>query len=459
MNIKKTILLGLVIGMSLAAYAQTVPLQIRDSLQHILDNFLMEDDIPGGIMAVHHRSDNWIWKGQGGVANIATMQAADTAFHYRIGSVSKNFMAVTILHLVDKGILSLNDTIGQWLSPTLINAIPYSEQITIKQLLNHTSGIYSYTDDTAFLLTLLTNPNASFTPNDLINIALTYPPNFLPGTNWAYNNTGYVLLTKIVETATGMSYASYATDSLLAPLALTSTYYPDTTIIATNHMRCYADYNVDMVLEDYTDVTTTWATGSGEIVATLDDQIRYFNALLDGQLISPTAYNELRTPFYPSSSYTYGLGMYIIDSVLVGHSGLYFSTTGLWYYEDLDVVIAYQFNRFDVDTYNKILLRIYQLLTSSTVSVREPTSQAYIDIYPNPAKHTVSIQLNEDADSMDKLVIYDAMGKVVKSYTLLPTANQLTIDVRDVNSGMYILAIYGDGHLLGKKKLIIASYQ
>ena len=453
MNYKKKILLCIAISLTISAKSQ-VPSQIKDSLQSILNTFIIENTIPGGIMAVQHRTDNWIWKGQSGISNINTMQSADTTFYYRIGSISKNFMATTVLHLVDRNILSLNDNIEMWLDSTLFNNIPYGNQMTIRNLLNHTSGLYNYVYDSAFAVNLRTNPNAFFTTDSLINIALSHPPEFIPNTNWKYTNTGFVILTKIIESATGVTYQQYATDSILTPLGINSSYYPDTNIILENHMRCYADYDNNNILEDYTDVTTTWAVGAAEIVSKLDDQLMYFNALIDENIISPSAYNEMITPLPTNSTSSYGLGIYTVDSTMIGHGGIYFNTSGLWYLVDLNVIVAYNFNLRNVDAYSKILQKTHHLLSSNITNIEESKQQKLTSIFPNPVNNILNIVFNENINQKAKLLLYDMNGKLMKSFVFFEE-NSITLDVSNISSGTYILKIFVENEMMETKKIII----
>jgi len=425
--------------------AQIIPWGVADSLQKILDDCVINNNSPGGIMIVHSRSDNWTWKGQSGIANISTMQQADTSMFYRIGSISKNIMAVTILHLVDNSILSIHDTIGKWLDTTLTNKIAYSEHITLKHLLNHTSGIFSYTDDFNLMNSLLTDPNASFTSDSLISIALSHPPDFFPGDSMKYNNTGYVILTKIIESACGMSYYQYATQNILNPTGLNNTFFPDTNVIFQNHMRCYADFDFNSILEDYTQVSPTFAIGAGEIISTLDNQIHYFNTLIDGNIISQSSYNELLSP-HPGSEYS--LGTTIIPGLIMGHAGNYFNTSGLWYFETLDVVIAFNFNLNLVDFNNGILIPVYLLLSKPDLSVQNyNTNNDLIHIYPNPADEELTIEINEPSE----ITITDMNGQIVWN----THASQLvsSYEISMLPAGVYnFIAVNSKG--IASKKLI-----
>ena len=432
--------------------AQTAPSIISDSLQQILANCVELENIPGGIVAIHHRSNNWVWKGQQGVANVTTMQVADTTFHYRIGSISKNVLAATVLHLVEHNLLSLDDGIEMWLDPSITSQMPYSNQITIKQLLNHTSGLYSYTGDQSFLLALLTNPDTSFSFIDIVDISLSHPPDFIPGTNWNYNNTGYVILTDIIESASGISYHQYATDSILTPLGLNNTYFPVANNIPTNHMRCYADYSQDGILEDYTDLNTTWALGAGEIVSTLEDQLTYFNQLLDGHVILETSYNEMRTPVAPHPTFTYGLGLVILNNTIIGHGGSYFNTSGLWYFEDLDVIVAYQFNLHKIESYENFLFKIHALLSNENLSTNESEiNQPVFNLFPNPADDYLSIYTEENKGTLH---FKDLAGRTLK--TMKIEAGTTKIDLIDLTSGVYLVILIDEQrNIIGQQKVVV----
>jgi D-alanyl-D-alanine carboxypeptidase len=431
--------------------AQSPPTVVSDSLQQILVDFVELDDIPGGIVAVHHRGQNWVWKGQQGFANVTTLQNADTTFHYRIGSISKNILAATVLHLAENNLLSLDDGIEMWLDPSITSQMPYSDQITIKHLLNHTSGLFSYTDDQPFLLELLTNPSATFTFNDIVGVSLSHPPDFIPGTNWSYNNTGYVILTDIIESAAGISYHQYATDSILTPIGMNNTYFPVSNTIPTNHMRCYADFFQTGTIDDYTDITTSWALGAGEIVSTLDDQLTYFNALLTGNVISQASYTEMRTPVAPNPTFTYGLGLAINYNTIIGHGGSYFNTSGSWYFEDLDVFVIYQFNLHKVTAFENFLFKIHTLLSNDDLSISAPDmNQTNFKLFPNPADDYLSIYTENNAGTLH---FTDLTGRTTK--IIMVEAGTTKIDLVDFTPGVYMVVFVDEqNNFVGQQKVV-----
>jgi D-alanyl-D-alanine carboxypeptidase len=137
--------------------------------------------------------------------------------------ITKTFVSTVALQLVGEGRLSLDDTVEQWL-PGLI---PGGEQITVRQLLNHTSGLFNYTDDEAFISEVLTNPLQPHTPQQLITLANSYPPRFPAGTSWSYSNTGYIVAGLILERVTHQSMSQLIQQRITRPLRLRLTSLPE----------------------------------------------------------------------------------------------------------------------------------------------------------------------------------------------------------------------------------------
>jgi D-alanyl-D-alanine carboxypeptidase len=158
-------------------------------------------------------------------------RAARPSDRFRIGSVTKSFVATVVLQLVGEGRLGLDDPLERWLP----GAVPGGERITIRQLLNHTSGLYNYTD--ALLGPLLAKPTRqayqqlaarSFAPRALVAMATRHRPLFPPGTRFAYSNTNYILLDLVVERVTGARLAAQLHRRIVQPLGLEATELPGT---------------------------------------------------------------------------------------------------------------------------------------------------------------------------------------------------------------------------------------
>ena len=160
---------------------------------------IVNDGVPGAIGLARHGSQ--VTVATSGLADVATQTPMAAGDRVRVGSLTKTFVATVVLQLVAQHVLSLSDTVGRWLPGLVRNGA----SITIQELLQHTSGIYSYTNDPGFQRALATDPTRVWRPTELVRIAVTHPLLFPPGTSFAYSNTDYVLLGMIIQAATGQS--------------------------------------------------------------------------------------------------------------------------------------------------------------------------------------------------------------------------------------------------------------
>ena len=205
------------------------------------------------------------------------MRVAD---RYRIGGLTKSFTATVVLQLVREKKLALGDTVEHWLPGVISNG----DAISIRQLLNHTSGISDYVRDPAYLAPYLAGDLTHvFDPRAGVQIAADQGPLFAPGSQLSYSNTNYVLLAMIVEAATGNTIASELQARLFQPLGLRHTSFPTSPEIHGPHVHGY------VFLDDGPFDVTSWSpSGSGAaaaIVSNTDDVARFYRALLRGRLL------------------------------------------------------------------------------------------------------------------------------------------------------------------------------
>ena len=172
-------------GVRAGAPAQSA---FQAAIQHIVN-----DGVPGAIGYERHGSQVTVTTS--GLADLATQTPMAAGDRVRIGSVTKTFVATVVLQLVAEHRLALGDTIARWL-PGLV---PGGGGITVQELLQHTSGIYSYTSDPGFQQALQAHPTRVWQPAELVHIAVAHPPLFSPGTAFAYSNTDYILLGLIIQ--------------------------------------------------------------------------------------------------------------------------------------------------------------------------------------------------------------------------------------------------------------------
>jgi D-alanyl-D-alanine carboxypeptidase len=292
----------------------------RAALQAALDQI-----VATGATAALARVDSpsGSWRGASGVAVLGRPAPAPAGGQFRAGSITKTFVATVVLQLVGERRLRLEDTLERWLP----GAIPNGTHITIRHLLQHTSGVFDYTAVLfATIEDVLSARYHTFRPEELVAVAAGQPPVFEPGTSWEYSNTNYVLLGMIVRQVTGHPYAAEVTKRILRPLRLHGTELPGTDIaIHGPHAHGYEPLPQDgeIVPVDFTELNPSMAYAAGEIISTTADLNRFYRCLLGGQLLRPAQLAEMLS--HPTGDLNYGLGIYQQPlpggPTLWGHSG------------------------------------------------------------------------------------------------------------------------------------------
>jgi CubicO group peptidase (beta-lactamase class C family) len=220
----------------------------------------------------------------------------DTKF--RIGSVTKSFTAAAILQLAEQGKLSVDDLVSKHYA----NAPASWSKVTIKHLLTHTSGIPSYTSLPDFARV----SRLPHTPDDLIKLIRDQPLEFEPGARFAYDNTGYLLLGKIIETASGQSYAEYLQTHIFKPLGMSDTGYDTNEAILPKRAAGYAPRQDGWANATFTDMSTPFAAGA--LYSTVDDLLIWEQALSAGKVLRPASTKAMFTDY----GHKYGFG-WLVD--------------------------------------------------------------------------------------------------------------------------------------------------
>ncbi|MGW2343758.1 serine hydrolase domain-containing protein [Streptomyces sp. NPDC001661] len=281
--------------------------------------------------------------------------------HYRAGSLTKTFVATVLLQLEAEGRLSLDDTVDHWLPGLVEGNGNDGTKITLRQLLNHTSGIFNYTADKDFQLKVfakdgfLKHRYDTWTPHQLVRVATRHKPDFAPGAKWAYSNTNYVLAGMIVERVTGRPYAEEIRERILDPLHMTGTSLPGTApTVPRPASRAYSKLTADGsgTPVDVTELNPSIAGAAGEIISDSKDLNTFYTALLRGELLPARQLKEMKTtvPTGSESPNTrYGLALMREDlpcgKTVWGHSGgIHGSSTLALTTADGDHALAFNFN-------------------------------------------------------------------------------------------------------------------
>lgn len=252
-----------------------------------------------------------------GTAELGSTRPVPRSGRFRAGSITKSFTATVVLQLAGEGKVELDAPVNRYL-PGLVDA-----RITVRQLLQHTSGLFNYTNAIGF------QPQEfepirfkQWTPAELIAISTSRPLQFEPGTKWEYNNTGFVILGQLIEKITKQSYERTVQQRILKPLHLNDTTPPgDNPNIHGPHAHSYGLVNGEPTDTTRWNPSIFWAVG--DIITTTKDLDTFYAALLSGKLLKPAQQTELMktTPVSPE----YGLGLFIqkapCGTTIIGHTG------------------------------------------------------------------------------------------------------------------------------------------
>ncbi|MGW6545166.1 serine hydrolase domain-containing protein [Streptomyces massasporeus] len=275
------------------------------------------DGVPGVTVTV--RRGHGTWAATAGVGNLETGKPRSVRDHYRIASITKTFVATVVLQLEAEGELSLDDTVEEWL-PGMVRGNGHDgRHITLRQLLNHTSGVFDYLGDSGFQQEYMTADGFMkhrfdrADPGDLLAIAMRNKPYFKPGESFTYSNTNYVLAALVIEKATGNDYGDEIDRRIIDPLHLTSTSVPTTRVtLPRPSSRAYSKLaRTDTgPTYDVTELNARLAYGSGQMVSSSADLTRFYSALLGGRLLPPEQLKKMRTTVDSSRETSrYGLGL------------------------------------------------------------------------------------------------------------------------------------------------------
>jgi D-alanyl-D-alanine carboxypeptidase len=257
-----------------------------------------------------------------GVADVKTKTALRPTARFRVGSVTKTFVATVVLQLVAEGRVSLDDSVERWL-PGLV---PKGKAVSVRQLLDMTSGLFDYLNDGDKTLErqwLSGDLTHSWKPRELVGIATKHPPHFAPGAGWSYCNTCYVLLGLIVEKATGHPLASELKRRIFVPAGLRSTTFDSSPTMSGPWAHGY-ELLGKPPLVDVSVFSPSIGWAAGAMVSTVDDLARFYGALLGGRLLRPEQLREMETARRVNQNFSYGMGLMNLKlpcGTVWGHDG------------------------------------------------------------------------------------------------------------------------------------------
>lgn len=278
-------------------------------LQQFLDNFRNIARVPAAVLTVNYPDGTLLTFVSGTIENKEAKNAKTSAVTgnnlFQIGSVTKSFTAAIILQLEAEGKLSINDTIadtfkkyGKWLPDAEYQAW---KNVTVKQLLNMTSGIFDVVEDKKFMNTLAQHPEKNWTPLEIIKYTEKHAAYFPPGTGWRYSNTAYNILGLLIEVITKHSFETEINQRILKPNSLSNTYYlpykyPKNIMSRMAHGYVYANDEFSPPMKPGQDMTAfnlSAAGPSGALVSNSIDITRWVRLLFTGHIVPAPQLTEM----------------------------------------------------------------------------------------------------------------------------------------------------------------------
>jgi D-alanyl-D-alanine carboxypeptidase len=272
--------------------------------------------VPGILMSVNSETEG-MWLGAGGKADLKNDIDLQSCNITRVGSTVKTFTAVTIFLLAEEGKLDLDDLASEYLTDADLKDLENADRATIRQLLQHSSGIYNYIQSLKFQTASINDLVKEWEPEELLSYARGRKAYFEPGEDVLYSNTNYILLGMIITRIEGKPFYEVFEEKIFTPLNLTSTHFAATDPVPDGIIRGYVDFysNLDVINATY---YSGWDyyTADGGLISNAYDLNFFMNALFNGEIISRNSLDEMLTwqkpkeedpEFFPL---WYGLGIF-----------------------------------------------------------------------------------------------------------------------------------------------------
>ncbi len=387
MRIRKTLLPS--IAFVLLAISSPAQQSLSEQINQFVNEKYRASD-PGAAVLVAMNEKVIFRRGYGMASlNPAVSNRADMVF--RIGSITKQFTSTAILQLVEQGKIELNADITKYLTGFSTSG----KTITVEQLLNHTSGIKSYTSVPDVMSK--DKKGKSISVDEMLKIIQSHPPDFAPNDQWLYNNSGYFLLGAIIEKVSGMSYGAYVSKNLFKPVGMKSSFADDTKLPANRAVGHQKTNASEYTVSDYVHPSIPYSAGA--IFSTLDDLWKWNQAVFNYKLLKKETLERAWKPAKLNNgqliSYGYGwqLGR-LGDSPVIGHGGAIdgFLTSEI-YVPDHKIYVCILSNNMTVapDEYAYQIAEIVSGIKKevpSTISLEESVAIEYAGVY----------QINEKED-------------------------------------------------------------
>jgi D-alanyl-D-alanine carboxypeptidase len=431
---------------------------LAERLQNVVDSVRSHWNYKGVSVSVFIPSKG-SWKGTSGVSHGTV--GITPGMKFAVASNTKTFIAVLMLKLQEMNILNLDDSLYKWI-PNFQYVDP---TITIRQLLNHTSGVFNYFNYPGFANAMLSDTGRFWTPEEILTTFLN-PPYFAPGVAYLYSNTNYILAGMVIKAATGNSVSYNLRQLIFNPLNLTDTYFPIEESVSDTIVHGWNNG-----IEIKYPITSFWSAGwaAAAMYSTAENMVRFYKELFDVQIINQSSLNQMLTFPLQSIGIYNGLG---IEMGIFGGRAQYFHTgsfLGYISYNGIDTTARFiisvlinqspsGLNNFISPINNVISDHLSTNISYSEISVPEEFSLS--QNYPNPFNPVTTVKYSLPKASFVTLKVYDILGNEVLN---LVSSNQNAgvyteyIDGAALASGVYYYSLFVNGQKIDAKKMMLVK--
>ena len=319
--------------------------------QAVLDEYARKG-LPGITALV--RDGNGVWVGAAGKADISENVDMAPCTISKAASLTKTFVGALALKLVEEGAFGLDDPLTQWLPAEVLDQVKNARECSIRQLMNHTTGIADVIEDNRFYLSVLNNPAREWTESELIQFVYGDDPLFAPGKGISYSNTNFLLLAMVIEAATCRDHAELLREKIITPLHLQNTFYYWHDPVPATVAQGYFDlYNNGSIL-NVSNYNTGSGNGYGGVYSNVFDLQTFIEALVRNKtVLSPDLLAQMLTFTQQegSSNRANGLGIFkdflerAPDEYAYGHRGRDLGyTADMYWFPAKDYTLTYLIN-------------------------------------------------------------------------------------------------------------------
>jgi D-alanyl-D-alanine carboxypeptidase len=432
--------------------AQSPPTNITNGINTLFQDHVNQTKglVPGHVIRIE-KPGSWIYKNSAGLSSLNPEVNMQPDMKFKIASITKLFTTVAIFKLIEEGKIKFDAPIESYLPIKTIQGFDNYQNIKVKNLLNHTSGIRDPQNDFQERLNFwIYMKRFEEIPIDSL-IFWSYAAPYGVG-NYSYSNSNFYLLAEIIKSVSGDSYNDFITKNIINPLGLKNTDFK--TIPNGSFMRGYLKgsfYGTDIVLPqniglktdsiyDFTEASNSWGYGAADIWSNTSDLILFLKALFEGELIKKNWLDTMKTVVTNTGDMgSYGHGMIQFKSFnggpiyALGHTGSAFGYgSTLCYIPSLDIYICSAGNYMKIG--QEFLQRdIYNFLNNNISSTTEIDFNNSTHIYPNPVLN--SININTTLFNF-QVSLYNQTGQIV-----FDKKNISTFDISDLPKGIYLLKL------------------